>query len=88
MTAQEAHEDWLSRGRNSIGTFGLTIGEVIESGCRTLDDSALLDPIVDVPGHVYVDMRKYPDSPKHVKRRIRSTLAAYATKRKKQFPLS
>lgn len=86
LSAQEAYEDWISRDRSSYGSFGVTIGEVISSECRTIDDSARLNSDMDVPGHVYVDLRKHPDSPKYVKRRIRSTLAAYATKRKRQYP--
>ena len=87
LSAAEAYDDWISRGRPSHGTFGVSIEEVISAECRTVDDSARLDPESDVPGHVYVDIRKHPDRPKQVKRRIRSMLAAYATKRLRQHPL-
>ncbi|WP_211881685.1 hypothetical protein [Pseudarthrobacter albicanus] len=87
VDAEEAYQDWVARGRISHGSFGVTVGEVTATGCRTIDDSARLDPDEDVPGHVYVDMRKYPEKPKETKRRIRSTLAAYATHRRRQFPL-
>jgi hypothetical protein len=86
LSAQEAFEDWLGRGGSSYGTFGITIDEVIGSECRTIDDSARLDSESAVPGHVFVDLRKHPESPKHVKRRIRSMLAAYATFRQRQYP--
>jgi hypothetical protein len=86
LSAQSAFEDWVGRGRSSYGTFGVTVGEVMGSECRTIDDSARLDPETAVPGHVYVDLRKHPDSPKYIKRRIRSLLATYATHRRRQHP--
>lgn len=87
-SAAEAYQDWIARERVSYGSFGVSVGEVTATGCRTMDDSARLNPDEDVPGHVYVDLRKYPEKPKEIKRRIRSMLAAYATYRGRQFPLS
>lgn len=52
-TALEAHLDFPGK---SVGTWGVTVGEVISAGCRIVDDSAL--PTVPY-GHAYLDTRHF-----------------------------
>ena len=54
--AAEAYRRWTeSWGFDSIGTYGLEVGEVHDVGLGALDDSALVEP-----DHISIDFRTVP----------------------------
>lgn len=69
-TALEAHLDF---GGKTIGTWGVSVGEVINAGCRIVDDSTL--PSVPY-GHAYLDTRHFQGSRADRKRAISRILIA------------
>jgi hypothetical protein len=74
-------------GRQSAGTWAVSVAEVGEAACRVIDDSACED--VDTPGHAYIDMRHLAGDGKQVKnlrRSVRATLAIRASARGRQYP--
>ncbi|MEU5286505.1 hypothetical protein N7925_19635 [Streptomyces sp. CA-278952] len=58
VTAQAAFEHHtvvLQLG--SIGSYAVTVGEIIDAGLRAVDDSAIQEQKPPTPGHTYVDYR-------------------------------
>lgn len=52
----EAYRRWTQdKGLESIGTFGLEVGEVLDLSLGVLDDSAVVEP-----DHVSIDFRQVP----------------------------
>lgn len=74
-TAADAMSDHLARGRRTVGTWAVTVGEVDGVGRRAVDDSALPDVPDD---HAYIDLRGLDD---RSERRVRRDLAAQANAR-------
>lgn len=54
MSAQEAYARHTAMGLRSSGTYKVTVGEVNESGLRSIDDS---DVNNNPFGHAYIDTR-------------------------------
>lgn len=81
VTPQDSR-DWHTQNAKSpsLGVWGLTVGEVIESGRHVVDDS--LCPLDDghkrAPGHCFVDFRNLS---KPQKKELRARLHFHATAR-------
>lgn len=82
VTAQEAR-DWHSQHAKSasLGVWGLTVGEVIDSELKVIDDSQ--SPFASgqtkrAPGHCFIDFR---DLSKRTERELRARLYFYAMRR-------
>ena len=55
LSAEDAFKDHCDTyGLKSAGTWGVSVGEVIEAGVRTIDDSARTDA---PKAHAYIDFR-------------------------------
>lgn len=81
-TAEEAyayHTEVLEL--SSSGSWAVAVGDVLEEGCRCVDDSACEE--VDTPGHVYVDMRGLD---RGGQRAARAAFAAAATLKGRRHP--
>ncbi|WP_104132323.1 hypothetical protein [Cryobacterium sp. M91] len=81
VSPQESR-DWHTQNAKSpsLGVWGLTVGEVIESGRHVVDDSQrpLGDARKRAPGHCFVDFRRLS---KPQKRELRAQLYFHATAR-------
>ena len=81
VTPQESR-DWHTQNARSpsLGVWGVTVGEAIESGRHVVDDSqcALIEGEGRAPGHCFVDFRGLS---KPYKRELRARLYFYATDR-------
>ena len=81
VSAQEAR-DWHSSNarRPSEAVYGVSVGEVAESGSFVIDDSkcALAEDEDRAPGHCFVDFRRFS---KPEERELRAKLYMHAMKR-------
>ncbi|GAA1337773.1 hypothetical protein [Arthrobacter roseus] len=81
VTAQDSR-DWHTQNAKSpsLGVWGITVGEVIDSGRYVVDDSqcSLDDGQKRAPGHCFVDFRELS---KPQKRELRAQLYFYAIAR-------
>ncbi len=84
VDAKAAMEAHLANGRDSMGTWAVSVAEVSSLGCRVIDDQACDE--VETPGHSYIDMRSLGN--KGLRRAVRVELATFATTRGRQHPPS
>jgi hypothetical protein len=80
-SAQEART-WHTANANSpsLSVWACSVGEVLDAGSQTIDDSAVTHAVGDrvAPGHCYVDFRCLTKSEERV---LRSLLLAFAIER-------
>jgi hypothetical protein len=90
VSAEEAYVYRVTvEGKESAGTWAVSVSEVGEVICRVIDDSNCDG--VDTPGHSYIDMRHLDGSSKNAgnrRKQVRQHLAARATTRGRQHPPS
>lgn len=81
-SAQRAYEERLARGGQTVGSWGVTVSEIITAGTRAVDDSAGDHALPT--GHTYVDYRHLDDKPSV--RAVRSRLHEAAISRPRGWP--
>ncbi|MBN0975440.1 MULTISPECIES: hypothetical protein [unclassified Gordonia (in: high G+C Gram-positive bacteria)] len=88
-SAEQAFYDrkTVNPGSTSIGTWGVTVGEVISAGSRCIDDSDCPPPpgSTTPPGHCYIDFRGLD---KTERSDLRDDLAFFATTNRRLYPPS
>lgn len=62
MGATEAYEEWVGQGRASQGTWGVAVGEAVESGAEAVDDA----DHVQVRLHAAINFQKVGGTGKQV----------------------
>lgn len=85
QTPEGAYRERLAMNRRSAGTWAVSVAQVVDQQSRVVDDAACPPPSEGWPvGHCYLDQR-LPDKPQ--RRKLRMTLARYATLRGRLYPL-
>ena len=81
LSAEDAFKDHCDTyGLKSAGTWGVSVGEVIEAGARTIDDSATPDA---PKAHAYIDFRSL--NPRETQK-VSKILKNYAHRRGRLYP--